>query len=275
MAATIFGFSANEMKPQPGLQISRSESGGFSATHEIIIKAEDFANLAPNFVRGTPLVEIDPTIPPPFDEFLAVDTISFTRTDGDLYVFNITATGAPAQFEADELTPGVEPTYTLTGQLQDVPFSMHPKWKDLGDGDKKLLGMLLSELLTYDIAANILYLNNDANAEVAFIDQLTAADAISFASLIQQGQTTYQKSSYTWNESTEGADQLTTSQIGSLGKVSTPRGGPPQPSQQRDWMLTSVSQSQSGELYRTTLEWTLSEEDGWDDFLYSDSPPPP
>jgi hypothetical protein len=268
MAATIFGFSANEMKPQPGLQISRSESGGFSATHEIIIKAEDFANLAPNFVRGTPLVDIDPTIPPPFDEFLTVDTISFTRTDGDLYVFNITATGAPAQFEANELTPGVEPTYTLTGQLQDVPFSMHPKWKALGDGDKKLLGMLLSELLTYDIAANILYLNNDANAEVAFIDQLTAADAISFASLIQQGQATYQKSSYTWNEATEGADQLTSQQINTLGKISTPRGNPPEATAGRDWMLTNVSQSQSGELYRTTLEWTLSEEGGWDDFLY-------
>jgi hypothetical protein len=266
MAATIFGFSANEMKPQPGLQISRSESGGFSATHEIIIKAEDFANLAPNFVRGTPLVDIDPTIPPPFDEFLTVDTISFTRTDGDLYVFNITATGAPAQFEADELTPGVEPTYALTGQLQDIPFSMHPKWKALGDGDKYLLGRLLNNDLTYDIASQTLYYNEDSPRE--FYEQLSDPNAMEFAARIQQGQSTYQKSGYTWNEATEGADQLTPQQINTLGKISTPRGNPPEATEDRNWMLTSVSQSQSGELYRTTLEWTLSEEGGWDDFLY-------
>jgi len=265
MAATIFGFSANEMKPQPGLQISRSESGGFSATHEIIIKAEDFANLAPNFVRGTPLVDIDPTIPPPFDEFLTIDTISFTRTDGDLYVFNITATGAPAQFEADELTPGVEPTYTLTGQLQDVPFSMHPKWAPITDADKTLLGNLINGDLWYDIANDVLY---KTGVDESSVEQLAGADAKSFASLIQQGQSTYQKSGYTWNEATEGADQLTPQQINTLGKISTPRGNPPEATAGRDWMLTSVSQSQSGELYRTTLEWTLSEEGGWDDFLY-------
>jgi len=269
MAATIFGFGVNEMKAQPGLSITRSESGGWTATHEIVVKAADFADVVPNFARGTLLSVVDPNVPSPFDEFLTIDTVTFVRTEGDLYTFNVTATGGTAQFEGDELTPGVEPTYTLTGQLSDVSFSQHPKWKALGNGDKKLLGMMLDGLLTYDITDDVLYLNNDANAEVAYIDQLTAADAISFATRIQQGESTYQKSVYTWNESTEGVDQLTPAQINLLGKIATPRGAPPEPTGTRDWMLTNVSQSQSGELYRTNLEWTLSEEDGWDSFLYS------
>ena len=38
-----------------------------------------------------------------------------------------------------------------------------------------------------------------------------------------------------------------------MGKIATPRGAPPEPTGTRDWMLTNVSQSQSGELYRTNL----------------------
>jgi hypothetical protein len=271
MAATIFGFGTDELKPQPGLSISRSESGGWSATHEIIIKASDFADVSSNFARGTLLSALDPTVPDPFKDFLAIDTVQFVRSEGDLYVFSVTATGGEAQYNSDPEDPGLSanalPTYTLTGQLQDVPFSMHPKWKALTDYNKSLLGDLLEGVLTYNIGSNILYF---ADKEKSSKDQFdpTSADAIDFAKRIQQGQTTYQKSSYTWTESTEGADQLTEPQINKLGKIATPRGTPPEATLERDWMLTNVSQSQSGELYRTNLEWTLSEEDGWDEFLY-------
>jgi hypothetical protein len=276
MAATIHGFSANEMKPQPGLQITRSESGGWSATHEVIVKAEDFANLIPNFAKGTLLSIVDPDIPEPFSDFLTIDTVSFTRTEGDLYVFNITCTGGTRQFDfdEDELTPAALPTYVLTGQLQDVPFSKHPKWRELPATDQTLLGMLLNGLLTYDLEDQILYKADTGDSEVAYIDQLTNIDAFSFAELIQQGQTTYQQSTYTWTEETEGIAKLTPVEIGRLGLiVETPRGEPPEATSNRNWMLTNVSQSQSGTLYRTTIEWTMSELGGYNDFLYEETPP--
>lgn len=272
MAATIFGFSTDEMKPQPGLSISRSDSGGWTATHEIVIKASDFADVKDNFARGELLVDLDPSVPAPFDDFLRIDTVQFVRSEGDFYVFNVTATGGSAQYENGEdpgLSAAALPTYTLTGQLQDVSFSMHPKWRALGDTDKKLLGLMLGGFYAFNIATSKVILINEDNSNFEDADeQFTSADAIAFATRIQQGQTTYQKSSYTWTESTEGADQLTAPQINKLGKIATPRGTPPEAAGTRDWMLTSVSQSQSGELYRTNLEWTLSEDDGWDTFLY-------
>jgi hypothetical protein len=277
MAATIFGFSPNEIKPQPGLQISRSESGGWSATHEVIVKAEDFANLIPNFAKGTLLSIVDPDIPAPFDEFLTIDTVSFTRTEGDLYVFNITCTGGTRQFDfdEDELTPAALPTYVLTGQLQDVPFSMHPKWGELESADQTLLGMLLNGLLTYSLQDQILYKTDTGDSQVAYIEQLSDADARNFAYLIQQGQSTYQRSSYTWTEETEGTAKLTEVEIGKIGQIAIPRGDPPEATDNRNWMLTNVSQSQSGTLYRTTLEWTISEPGGYDDFLYEEAAPEP
>jgi len=268
MAATILGFDNDEMKAQPGLSIVRSENGAWTATHEIVIQAADFSTVSVNFARGTLLSIVDPDVPEPFDTILKIDTVTFIRSEGDLYVFNVNATGGVAQYAEGELAEGVEPTYLLTGQLTNAEFAEHPKWKDLGDEEKKLLGMLLSGLLTYDVDDGYLYLNNDANATVAYIEQLTTADAGEFASRIQQGKTTYDKCTYTWTETTEGLDQLTNAQINNLGKISTPRGEPPDPAGTRDWMLTSVSQSQAGELYRTTLEWTLSESGGHDTFLY-------
>jgi hypothetical protein len=210
-------------------------------------------------------------VPAPFDDFLAIDTVQFVRSEGDLYVFSVTATGGEAQFNSDPEDPGLSsdalPTYTLTGQLQDVPFSMHPKWKALTNYNKTLLGKLLDgDEVWYKITTGELIEKGFTSVE--YDDQFDEDDAKEFASLIQQGQTTYQKSSYTWTESTEGADQLTEPQINKLGKIATPRGTPPEATSGRNWMLTNVSQSQSGELYRTNLEWTLSEEDGWNDFLY-------
>jgi hypothetical protein len=265
MAATIFGFAGDEIKTQPGLTITRGESGGWTATDELVIKAADLASVLPDFARGNLLVNVDPNVPAPFDDFLAIDTVSIVRTEGDLVTLNVTATGGTAQFEDDELEPDALPTYTLTGQLQDVPFSMHPKWKDITAADKTLLGKLINGELWYDIPNDVLF---RTGVDAANFNQLDGADAKEFASRIQQGQTTYQKSSYTWNESTEGADQLTPAQINKLGNIATPRGTPPEPAGTRNWMLTNVSQSNSGDLYRTNLEWTLSEEGGFDDFLY-------
>jgi hypothetical protein len=241
----------------------------------MVIKAIDLTNVLPQFTRGTLLSTIDINVPSPFDTILKIDTVTIVRAEGDLVTLNVNCTGGLAQFEGgeDELNPEALPTYTLTGQLQDVPFSMHIKWKELTNKNKYLLGELLDEVYRYDIPSEELGTYDDETKE--FIANRTAyqfneADAKEFAKRIQQGQTTYQKSSYTWTESTEGTNQLTPPQINKLGKVSEPRGNPPKPAGDRNWMLTNVSQSQSGELYRTNLEWTLSEAGMHDEFLYGD-----
>jgi hypothetical protein len=271
MAATIFGFEPAEIKPQPGLQISRSEGGGYVATHEFIVRADALADVAQFFNKGDYLVDIDPSIPSPQSEYLKIDTVSFVRSEGDLITLSVTATGGDAQYEGNELSPNALATYELRGQLVDVGFDKHRKWKALTPQSKTLLGNMLTGYLTFNIKDGLLYITTEQEFSVGYKDQFepTEEDAIEFAKRIQQGQTTYQKAVYTWSESTEGEDQLTTPQINKLGLVATPRGNPPKPSDDRDWMLTSVSQSQAGELYRTNLEWTLSEEGKFDEFLYT------
>jgi len=272
MAATIIGFDSNEMKAQPGLSIRRTENGGWEASHEIVIKADDFAAVSSNFAKGSLLSDIDENVPAPFDEFLRIDTVQFARSEGDLITFQVTATGSnTGQFEneGEELAEAALPTYDLQGQLVDTPFSEHRKWKPLDEKDKRLLGMLIAELYQYDTETRKIFLLQDDNTLRVDVDeQLTADDAHEFATRIQQGKTTYEKSVYVWTETTEGDSQLTPQQLNKLGLIATPRGNPPEPSGTRNYRLTSTSQSQSGELFRTRLEWTLSDDGGHDKFLY-------
>ena len=269
MASTIFGFDSNEIKAQPGLSIRRTENGGYEASHEFVIKASDFVATSASFAKGQLLSGIDAGVPEPFNSFLKIDQVTFVRSEGDLYTFQVTATGSGnGQFETTELAGAALPTYELRGQLTDAPFSDHRKWKPLSDADKTALGLLISGQHTYSITDGIIYLVTESGAQVAAINQLSATDAKEFAKRIQEGRTTYSKPVYTWTETTEGTNQLTPDQINKLGLIATPRGNPPKPAGTRDWMLTSPYQSQSGELFRTQLEWTLSDDGGHDEFLY-------
>jgi len=270
MAAQIFGFDANEIKPQPGLQIQRSENGGWEASHEFVVKFTDLASVIPKFAKGELLSVLDANLPQPFDSFLRIDTVQIVRTEGDLLTLQVKATGSGSgQFELGELGEAADPTYLLKGNLVDAPLWKHRKWKVLPDGDKKLLGLLLADFYSFNIATSTLFRVTDSNSFVDAPEQFTDLTSSNFAALIQQGITTYQQSTYTWTETTEGDDELTTDQIDDLGQIVVPRGEPPKPTGVRDWILSDVSQSQAGQLYRTTLEWTLSEEGGHNSFLYA------
>jgi len=271
MAATIFGFDANEIKPQPGLQIRRTENGGFEASHELVIKASDFASTSASFAKGQLLSGVDAGVPQPFDSFLRIDSVSFVRSEGDLYTFQVTATGSgTGQFELGDLGEAAQPTYDLAGQLSDAPITEHRKWANLPSGDKELLNRLIDGELHYSETDNFLYWIDENDRYINTARQLTNPDSIKFALLIDRGVIAYQKAVYTWTETTEGNNQLIPQQLNKLGLISTPRGSPPEPVGTRDWMLTGASQSQSGQLYRTNLTWTLSDEGGHDSFLYED-----
>jgi len=271
MAATIHGFQTNELKPQPGLQIRRTENGGWEASHEIYIKSDDFLTASASFAKGELLSGLDTNIPEPFNNFLRIDTIGFSRVEGDLIVFNVTATGSgTGQFDSDGLGEDAIPTYDLQGQLVDSPFAQHRKWSALPESDKRLLGSMLAEVIFFDNEDQRLFSFLEDGTRQYLDEEFTEANAIQFAIRIMRGETTYDKAVYTWTETTEGDEQLTPQQLNALGLITTPRGDPPEPTGTRTWRLTGASQSQAGQLYRTNLTWTLSDDGGDDTFLYED-----
>jgi hypothetical protein len=273
MAATILGLDSTSVRPQPAFRCQQSENGGWTASHTIIVTRAGFdtAGIQSLFAKGSLLTGVDAGIPT-FFAFLKITDVSVSAEEGDLITLEVNAAGSTAaQYELGDGT-GLDidslPTYELRGQLSDAGFQHHRKWLPLSNADKKLLGILLGGYYEYNAATGKLFIITEDNNFQDASEQLTADDAKSFAALIQQGQTTYERSQYTWTESTEGAGQLTEPQLNKLGLIATPRGTPPDAGGTRNWKLVSASQSQQGELFRTTLEWQLSDSGGHNAFLY-------
>jgi hypothetical protein len=273
MAATILGLDSTSVRPQPAFRCQQSENGGWTASHTIIVTRAGFdtAGIQSLFAKGALLTGVDAGIPS-FFTFLKITDVSVSAEEGDLITLEVNAAGSTAaQYELGDgagLDIDSLPTYELRGQLSDAGFQHHRKWSQLSSADKTLLGDFLMGKFSYNITDELLYQVTESGADVVNAEQLTAADAKSFAALIQQGQTTYERSQYTWTESTEGAGQLTEPQLNKLGLIATPRGTPPEAGGTRNWKLVSASQSQHGELFRTTLEWQLSDSGGHNAFLY-------
>lgn len=268
MAATIKGFANGEIKPQPGFTASASENGGWTAKHEFAVKADDFESVQSSFAKGTLLADLDPDIPAPFNTFLAISETSFSRVEGDLIFLSVTATGSGTnQFQENDLGGDALPTYELSGTLSEVPITDHPKFFGLTSVEKYAVSLLLSGEAIYNLTlADVGNYREDSKEWISWNMPL-GADATEFATRIAKGDNTYLVPRIVWTETTEGEDQLTIEQLPNLGRIAEPRGNPPTPAT-RDWMLTNCTGSQQGNLYRTTLEWTLSERGGWDTFKY-------
>jgi len=274
--STIHGFSASEIKPQPGFNATRDEKGAWTGTHSFAIRTTAWSNGAvrAQFAKGTSITLVDPGLAS-YWQFLKIVEQTVTSEEGGFTMVQTKLSGGEGQFDDDELSDEAVPTYRLNGQLQDAPFSEHPKWIALTPDQKAALGHCINGTLVFDSDAEKVC-RIDANAAVAadffdpFLpyDSIITGDCLEFAKLIGQGETTYRRPTYTWTESTQGSDQLNAAQLNLLGNISEPRGGPPNPGAGRNWMLTGAFQEQRGELYTTDLEWTLSEKSGYNSFLY-------
>ena len=275
--ATQIGLTTGEVIPLGQFTATQDQQGGWTATRQYYMLASTFASstVASQFARGSSAIVADNTIPAIFD-FLVVESRSVQYGEAGTCTVTVNYAGAAGPQYGDDddtLAEQALPTYRLEGRLMELPLSEHPKWKALSDTFQQALGKMLTgeatvspDYLTPGYYQNdtFYFIKDSSDNEITF-----TGNAITFAKLICNGVTTYVVPTITWTETTEGPTGMTAAQLNKLGKISTPRGGPPTPSSTRNWMLTGASQEQRGTLYQTTIEWTLSERDGFSNFLYN------
>ena len=274
--STIYGLGFSDVRPQPGFTATQGDTGGWTGRHRFMIRRTAWANssIRSQFAKGVAITTLDTGLSS-FWNFLKVVSTEVTSDVGDLTEVTVSlAGGQGATYDDDALGADAEPTYALRGQLQDAPMSMHPKWAALADLEKMGLGLLVNGLAIFDPpTGKVGQFDFEAGTFNAIkrgtVDiVITSADGLLFANLINTGETTYLRPTFTWTESTQGTGGLTTAQLNLLGNISTPRGSPPTPSGTRNWLLTSAFQEERGDLYMTDLEWTLSEKGGHNTLLY-------
>lgn len=264
--ATQIGLTPGRIIPLGQFTATQDQQGGWTATRQYYMLASTFASstVASQFARGSSAIVADNTIPAIFD-FLFVESRSVQYGEAGTCTVTVNYAGALAEQAL--------PTYRLEGRLQELELSQHPKWKALSADEQYSLGNYLEGRVLYgkpdDVATEKKIFWPDLKNVYFDSEQITSADGILFRDLIVSGVKTYVVPTITWTETTEGPTGMTAAQLNKLGKISTPGGVPPTPSSTHNWMLTGASQEQRGMLYQTTIEWTLSEREGFSNFLYN------
>ncbi len=277
MPATLRGIYNYNIYPQPDFSADQDQNGGWVARQSYIVTKTTWASSEwrSKFSRGTQITVVNPSLEG-FYSFLRIASSSFTDEGGDIITVNVEYAGTSwSQFDDKEISTESEPTYRLEGRIGERSIAEHPKFKALAAVEQSSLQRLLNDEVIWfydDVFTNAwgLYEIIDGTTKRALPDgqQLTSKNGIAFAEMIAKGLKSYMFPTVTWTETTSGTSSMTSQQLNKLGKISIPRGDPPEANGTRNWMLTGASQEQRGELYQTTLEWTLSEEDGWDKLLY-------
>ena len=264
---------------QPDFSVSQNDQGGWRGSRSYYMSEAtwDLDATRLQFARGTSIGTADPDAPA-YYSFLTIESVTPSYEPGELVRLTVNYTGA-GNFQYDSATEsGINsaalPVYRLDCRLRDLSITKHPKFAALTDEQKFALTGIIEgryQASTTYLKAQYLVgeeLRDIKNASGDVIE--FSGDAQTFCQKIAEGETTYLAPTVSWTESVEGNSGLNNNQLNTLGKISTPRGNPPKASGTRDWMLTDVSQQQQGDLYRTTIEWQLSEKGGHDSFLYSD-----
>ena len=274
MPATLRGIYNYNIYPQPDFNAEQDQNGAWTAKQSYIVSKTTWASSEwrNKFDIGTQITVINPTLAE-FYSFLRVASSSFTEDGGDIVTIEVSFAGTSwSQFDDEQLSEESPPTYRLEGRIGESPLSDHPKWKQLADTEKSPLQLLLNDDLVWfydDVFNNAWILAKRSGDDLVATNYVLASeDAITFANMIAGGIKTYVAPTITWTETTSGNSPMTSQQLNKLGKISTPRGSPPDAAGTRNWMLTSASQEQRGTLYQTQLEWTMSEDEGWNIFLY-------
>jgi hypothetical protein len=282
MSAKVFK-TPGKIVPQPDFQASQMENGGWRGSQSFMVALGDSDSpvVRSNFAVGTRATDLDPNNEAIWS-FLRLKSVSVMATIGGFRLLMAEFQGFWEGDGAPSTAPEeIYPTFSLRGANRSEPIQSHPKFKALSLNERLALGKLISGEYAwgddpFSPGDKTTYRPGDPPS-VVDPDPIVSADAIKFAERIAEGVTTYERASYEWWQRWDSNVQLTTTQLNSLGKITSPPGFPPDPGGTRDWLMISANQEQSGSglegpngpTYSLEIGFLLSDEGGHDDFLYT------
>lgn len=284
MSAIIFGVKPNSIIPQPDFKASKSANGGWTASQSYMAKrgAMDNTAIRSLFPSGQLATILDPNLESFFSFLKLVEVSDISNLPGGYVSITISFAGmqpsAGGGGGGENANGEVSPTFSLRGVARTKSLNEHWKWKALEEEEQIALGKLLSGEYAWgpdpfsETGGNATYIPGDP-INILPTDPIISENAIQFASRIAKGITSYEGSSFEWSKQWQSTVGIQPAQLNKLGMIANPPGTPPDASGGRTWMLTSADQAQAGDgdyLFTNQLNFTLSEQGGWDEFLQDD-----
>jgi len=276
--AKLYGTTTNGIIPQSDFSSAQNENRGWSATQTFRVKKGelDSVSVATKFQIATPLVTLDPDCDDFFAYLLLSRIVAVRTVDGGWSDTTCEFVGFGGATSPNDPSVEPQPTYAKRGTLHPAPLDEHPKWKVLSNAEKFALGLLVkgdavsspdfTKVGAYGEDGLFSAWENDSGEIVL------TGDALTFASKIAQGRTTYDLGTYEYTHRWEDNEGISAATMNLLGKIAAPSGSPPAPGAGRNWLMTGANEEQygSGEFrFTNELQYLLSDEGGHDSFLYN------
>jgi hypothetical protein len=256
--------------PQSGYSVTASDNGGADAMQDILVRKSDLGtSVLANFARNSTWESIFPEVPPSY-RFLRLKTADATDRSDGMTILKCTFSGYALAAPGSSGAETEQATSTLTGQLTAEPLSTHPKWMALSQTVRIILGYLISGQYIWNDSKIKVVQEDGSMVENTTLTALITGDAITFADIIAEGDTTWDRGGWTYSYHTESETGFTSAQLNSLGKiVANPPGSPKDPGAGWTWQLASPNQSQSGDnRFMKTLDFRLIQDNAKNQFLY-------
>lgn len=272
MAAKQFISQSLQWVPQSGFSVVYTENGGIEAQQDVLIRNSSLSTVTA-FNRGVRWDSIFPEVPAIYRGLTMKTVVPQDRGDG-WSIVKCTFTGYQYAGNGSSGEEESVATSTLSGHLNPEALSSHPKWEPLGQTAKTVLGYLISGQYVWDANDSKIKIVQE-DGSLTSNDTLSAfitGDAIQFANIIAEGESTWDKGGWTYSYHTESAKGFTTAQLNALGKiVANPPGDPVKPSSGWTWQLASPNQTQSGQdRFMKTLDFRLIQNNAKNQFLYGE-----
>ena len=271
MSITYHDIPEGEFVPQSDFRTQESPNGGVTATQSYILRASSLEALVDQgtWAKGKPLSQLDDSIGIQGDS-LYLDRVATSKLPGGLLRVNAFFAGfsTTSSYGFDEGRT-VVPTYSFRGELNEASILNHPdivsnstsfedvalvrgcvdgiyKWHNATDTVRVIIINPRGEEVT-----------KDTFNQPGILAQLYCQEAT-------KGNVTFLSPKFVWEKNWEDDKGLDAADLAKVGQVDqAPDGDPPTLPGAREWLLTSASQVQSGELFRNRIEWTSSDDAGW------------
>jgi hypothetical protein len=270
MAVKQFLQSSVKWWPQASYSVTVTDNGGAEATQDVLVRKSDIdTSVMANFARNTRWEDIFPEVPQPYRNLKLKTAEPTDRGDG-MTILRCNFSGYTLAAPGSSGDEAAQFTTSLNGQLVPEPLSTHPKWTPLDQAVKTVLGYLLSGQYVWADSKIKIIQDDGSQTENSTLTALITGDAITFANMIAEGDTTWDRGGWTYSYHTESETGFTSAQLNSLGKiVENPPGSPKKPGAGWTWMLASPNQSQSGDnRFIKTLDFRLIQDNAKNQFLY-------
>lgn len=279
MAVKYFISPSVKWVPQIGFSVVFNENGGIEAAQDILVRNSDLqaGSILGAFARGAAWVSIFPEVPTLFQN-LTLKTYDPTDRGDGWSIVKCTFTGYSYGGNGSSGEEESVATTSLSGQLEDVPLSQHPKWKALSVTSRAFLGMQINGDISMNSALTLWGTYQEDEVSRVFVpvvddngDSVTpSGDALKFALIIASGESTFRRGGWTYSYHTASKIGFKRSQLSQLGKIiANPPGDPIYPGDGWKWQLTGPNQTQSGiDSFSKTLDFQLIPDNETNTFLY-------